>query len=424
MNPSISGFHKKPTGHRCLFALALLLDPIPAGLHAQSLASLTEQESLERTLQQPAVQDWIKGTLGQAQSDVIEQSQWKNPTFEYSLDAPSDRGQNATEQSYIISQPVDLSGRRGLRRAAAEHRLQAMEADTRAKLAQLAADMRHRFFAILYRQRRTEAHDRWTSELAEQESLIRKREAAGDVSGYDLRRLMRETASAEAQRQAEQAGLERSWEQLLSLWEAKAVPEVRNVSGILLPEPPRPLEELLQALPQNPELERLAREKSAAELKAHAAARWAFPEFDLGIGAKTFDSTDYSDTGLLLNFAVPIPLWNRNSAERMRYHAEAQMNEGQYRLAQQKTSGDIRALWKQVNGLVHAALTLEQRAKSVSEELVRIAATAYQGGEIGVIELLDAHRERLRYELEALDLAFQAREADIELDRLTAGIEL
>ena len=50
-------------------------------------------------------------------------------------------------------------------------------------------------------------------------------------------------------------------------------------------------------------------------------------------------------------------------------------------------------------------------------ELVAIATAAYEEGEYGILELLDAHRVTLGAELRWLDLAAAGRRAAIELDR-------
>ncbi len=51
---------------------------------------------------------------------------------------------------------------------------------------------------------------------------------------------------------------------------------------------------------------------------------------------------------------------------------------------------------------------------------MRIATLAYDEGEIGILELLDAHRTLLGAELRTLDLHVEARLAAIALDYSTA----
>jgi cobalt-zinc-cadmium efflux system outer membrane protein len=284
------------------------------------------------------------------------------------------------------------------------------------------AETRLRFFDVLYQQQRLQAIHAWTQRLAELERIIRERTSAGDVSGYDLKRLQREYASAITQQQAEQASLQRSWAQLNALWENHdTVDSEASVSGELLPMSPATLDQFLAELDQTPAMQSLAQEKAALDLNAEAAERWKVPKFNLGVGAKTFDATNYSDTALLVNFNAPLPLWSQNNAERMRYHAQAQKADSEYRLAHQKTYGEIRGSWQELTGLLQAVQTFEQQGQAVSDELINIANISYQAGEIGVFELLDAYRERRTYDLDRLDLMHKARNASIELDRLTAA---
>jgi cobalt-zinc-cadmium efflux system outer membrane protein len=51
-------------------------------------------------------------------------------------------------------------------------------------------------------------------------------------------------------------------------------------------------------------------------------------------------------------------------------------------------------------------------------QLEQIARAAYQEGEIGILELLDAYRVSLQSRLRSLDLASAARQAEIELERV------
>lgn len=51
-------------------------------------------------------------------------------------------------------------------------------------------------------------------------------------------------------------------------------------------------------------------------------------------------------------------------------------------------------------------------------ELVRIATVAYQEGEIGILQLLDAYRSQRQAQLRMLDIQAAVKEAQIELERV------
>ena len=67
----------------------------------------------------------------------------------------------------------------------------------------------------------------------------------------------------------------------------------------------------------------------------------------------------------------------------------------------------------------YGALTGRYRDESVERaaELVSIATAAYEEGDYGILELLDAHRVKLGAELRFLELSAAARQAVIDLDQ-------
>ena len=65
-----------------------------------------------------------------------------------------------------------------------------------------------------------------------------------------------------------------------------------------------------------------------------------------------------------------------------------------------------------------AARQYERDVERRAGELRRIAGLAYDEGESGILELLDAYRTSLRMEQLALEARFEAKRTAIELDRV------
>ena len=61
---------------------------------------------------------------------------------------------------------------------------------------------------------------------------------------------------------------------------------------------------------------------------------------------------------------------------------------------------------------------LQRRAVAETEDLVRIARAAYEGGEVGILELLDAYRTQREVTLRMQELTAAARQSALELERL------
>jgi cobalt-zinc-cadmium efflux system outer membrane protein len=192
------------------------------------------------------------------------------------------------------------------------------------------------------------------------------------------------------------------------------------VEGTLLPPvPPAPLESQLAALTARPDLRGLEQRVAAAELEQKAAIRWWFPEIALGAGIKQIAQGPFDDLVPLVSTAIALPVLDRQQPERSRADAQAQLARSQRNLLLARAAGDVRGLWQQANRLSNAARRFREKTVQLSPELIRIAEAAYRGGETGILELLDAHRSRLEADLQTLDLELSARQAGIELDRLT-----
>jgi cobalt-zinc-cadmium efflux system outer membrane protein len=124
-----------------------------------------------------------------------------------------------------------------------------------------------------------------------------------------------------------------------------------------------------------------------------------------------------------LGLLDPLPVFDRQQAGQQRAAAEALQARAEYRLAKRRAEGELRGLHRQVEGLRATAIDYRSRAVAASPELLRIAETAYQGGESSLLELLDAYRGTLETETTALDLEKRARDARIEYDLLTGSVD-
>ncbi|MDP2793223.1 MAG: TolC family protein [Sulfurisoma sp.] len=406
MRPRIPFYCFHRLGALCC-ALALLAPPALAG------PPLTEGEALRIGLSRTELNDWLRAGVAEAEADAVEAGLWPNPT----LDLGRDRTSNAREDRWQIAQTLDISGRRGLRRDAAERRVAAAERDGKTRRAAVAADIRRLFHQALLRQEGLAAIQAWAQRFANAETTFAKLKKSGEVSGYDLRRLSRERQTAEVKAAEVGAELARNRERLAALIGRP----VETLSGRLAPEAPAPIQGLLVRLAERPDLAALLRRAEAAELERQAAARGAIPDITLGLGRKNVTDNGLSDSGNLVSVSIALPLFDRQQAADSRGAARALGLKSEAALSQARAEGDVRGLHRQTALLTTAAASFRERAVTPSADLVRIAEAAYRAGESTLLELLDAYRGALDAELTALDLEWKARETRIELDQLTGS---
>lgn len=388
----------------------LLLCALPFAASAQPL---TEAETLRLGLARPEFAELQRAHVEEAEADVLAAGTWPNPTLEFARDKLG----GEREQSWQLAQPFDLSGRRGLRADAARHRVRASEADNLGRRDERAATLRRAFHDTLRLQEAQGAVAAWARRFAVLDGVVAKLARAGEVAGYDRRRLAREQRSAEAKLAETRAELERSRARLTGLI-GKAVGD--DLAGPLLPDAPPPLPELQGKLAARPEFAALAARAEAAQAD-NAAARRNLPEITLGVGGKRIEDGPLRENGNLVMLSFSLPLFDRQQAGDRRSAAQMLAARAELGLARQQAEGELLGLHRQATQLAAAAARYRSEAVAPSAELLRIAESAYKAGESGVLELLDAYKGALEAELTALDLEAKARTARIELDQLTGN---
>ena len=413
--------HKKPRVHRCsrwiAFALAL---SIAGPVHAVPMMVIDEPTAVRRALARAAVTDIIEGDVEAARASAVELRTWQNPELAYTREQTY--GSSGTGEDYLwLAQTFDIGGRRSLRGRAAMLRSEGAAARGEALKVWLAAEVRQRYHEVVFRRLRAEALAQWSQRLGGALTAIAAREKAGDVARYDRRRLERELALARAREEVEATALVKAWARLAALAELDAAAP-QPVPGNLLPAArPEPADQYLARAATRPDIRALERAEAATELDQKAATRARVPELTLGAGWKGVQYTGLRSDGFVVNASVTLPVVDRGQGPRHRAEAEGQALRGRATLARQELAGEILGLRAEADRLHVLAEQFTRERRRDAEELMKIADAAYRGGELGILELLDAFRGAVDDELQGLELALMARRARIELERTAGG---
>lgn len=348
--------------------------------------------------------------LDRARSDVERERRWPNPTLDYTRESAGD-----TEQFLTLTQSFDFSGRRAMRRRAAELRVGATQQDVAGRQLDLARIVRSEFSRAANQQELVRALTEWSNKIGAAAETAARLQAGGEVSGYDRRRLEREHIGAEARLAAERGALVAAQRRLAGLL------GVENLDGVTLQRPAAPTipvdAELTARIEQRPDVLAIGKRIEAATLDAQAAQRWRVPLFDLTAGMKNTDA----ESGAILGAGVSLPIFNRNQDELLRANAELAILNAEHSLLLARTRGAVSGLAAEARELRQAARLFREQALPTSERLTATAEAAYRAGEVGILELLDAYRTALDAEVEAAELERRAREAEIELTRALGG---
>lgn len=226
---------------------------------------------------------------------------------------------------------------------------------------------------------------------------------------------------ARAREEVEATALAKAWARLAALAELEAATP-QSLPGVLLPATrPEPADQYLARAATRPDIRALERAEAATELDHKAASRARVPELTLGAGWKGVQYANLRNDGFLINAGITLPVVDRGQGPRRRAQAEGQGLRGRAELARQELAGEIVGLRAEADRLHVLAEQFSRDRRRDSEELMRIADAAYRGGELGILELLDAYRGAVDDELQGLELALMARRARIELERAAGG---
>lgn len=421
--PRSSRAPKKPIPGRCFWPFFLFV-LVPAAAAGQGLppAVLGEDDVVRMALARPAVAAVIDGTIDVVRGEAVEAGLWSNPVLTYTREQVLDGGGAGAEDFVTLSQAFDLGGRRALMRRAGRERVRAAALDGAWTQAGVAAEARTLFYEVLLADGRVGAAKAWLARVAEVAAVVGRRFAAGDVSAYDHRRLLREQASAEARYREESAALEVVRSRLAGLL-GISVPSDLAVAGTLLPDGPLPeFDVITRRVAERPDVKALAAEASAALLERRAASRGWVPDLTLVGGMKTTRVADDRGWGFVAGVSLPLPLASRGQGEAAQASGRAQVAVGRRDLLLSAAMAEALGLRSQAVGFTEAARVFRRDAVESSEDLARTAEAAYRAGEVGILELLDAWRSVLDASLQALDLEASARRARIELDRMVGEV--
>jgi cobalt-zinc-cadmium efflux system outer membrane protein len=413
LQPNPSRPPKRPIVHRFLIVCVLLLAAHAARAQTPAAQGLTEREVVERVLLRPAFRQLTRALVDAQQGKARAAGAYPNPQLIYTREQTYNA--SGTGEDYLsVAQAIDLGGRRRLERKSGALRAQAAAEEAKLTLLGAAADARARFYECVYRAARARALEEWLAQITRALEVVKKREARGDAAQYDKLRLEREHAVAAARMGVEQAYYETARAKLAGLLELD--PEQLVPSGTLLPESLTERHDVSSS----PGLRALDVRSQAATVSAHAAGRGAIPDLRLEAGYKGVGMNSGGRTsGFLLGASLALPLWDRGTGLRAAARAEARQHDAEKLLLRVELSSEVDALHSQTEHIRAVAVRFREDSSRASSALVRTATAGYEGGELGLFELLDAYRGAAEDQLTALDMELSARQAAIELDRLT-----
>ncbi|KAF0153848.1 MAG: outer membrane efflux protein, partial [Elusimicrobia bacterium] len=322
----------------------------------------------------------------------------------------------AGENSFLLEWTPDISGGRGLLRAAAGASASAAESAARLAGLGLRAEVLRAFYALLLAQEVSREHRSAASRLKALAGITRA--APAGRNAYDRLRLEVEFAAAQAEAGDAFARVEETRCALSALLGSADCAELL-AQGTLLPPvmgpAPSPAAEPAGPRP-HPALEMLSAEADVRDAERRFALSRNIPGLSLRGGLKTSDGDSAGQAGVALS--LPLSGSGRRAAEAAagrRDETLARLEEARLGLSAAGAAARLRLEKRMAAAAARGSEVLPQ-----AERLEREAALGYTEGRLGVPELVDAFRTALRVRVALLEAAYEARLAYIGL-KLAGG---
>ena len=350
-----------------------------------------------------------------ARADLTTARLLPNPTVEYQGGALVD-GTNlngAAQHEATLAAPLPITGVRGARVDAAERGVEAAEQRVRARYAELALAARKLFIDLLAAEERERILEAGHRDVEHLRDIVSGRARAGMARQYDDLRVATEAELMEAKAgDARAEALDKSGElgKLLGLaaWRPRALGDLKPLgSRVDAVADPRVMEE------SQPSLAVAKSEEAAAAAAVEVARRERWPQPVLSFGA--VETRHASSTSLTGGLAVEIPLFDRGQGKVARSIADADAATAARRVAVAEAGAELGRATRLLADRRQALAAFDRDVVDRLPTLRRMAEDAYQTGQGGIVELLDATQARTDAELAGVALTASVAQAEVDV---------
>jgi outer membrane protein, heavy metal efflux system len=376
---------------------------------AAQAQELSDSQLVEMILRDGAQARAIRAGVDVTRGEQSARTAFPNPVVGYSRE-----GAGFTE-FLQIEQPLPVFGTRDELARAGTAAAAAAEAERDARLWQLRADAQLLVARLLAEQEKLDVAQATMREIERIIGVLRIREQEGEGSRFDRLRAEHELA------EARQISLDAA----ASVAEARAAiasvlaegSRFTRVTGALYVDRTVPSLDTLQtrAATARADLRALLSASDRFRLEASAARKTRQPLPIVVAGVKRVEGGSGRETGGVFGVHVNVPLFDTGSREASRWVAEQARVDAERVFVVQSARAQVAAA-SEVIELRQDAVRAGVGA-SPADDLARIAEVAYTEGEVGILELLDAHRTAARARIRTVEMRLAARAAQIALER-------
>ena len=262
-------------------------------------------------------------------------------------------------------------------------------------------------------------------------NTIKQRAAAGAVSNADVARMQFEYGTLQLEQQQLESEFTTAKLRLAQYWLGetdfntvqKLLPTRRSANGNVKTELSLPnLADLHNSIDMAPEIQLISQQVLAEQATMQLASANSIADLTLGTGVR-FDNASNS-ASLLFEAAMPLQLRNSQQGNIKAARAQIDFLSEQQQLIRQSLKQQISQTYTQAQNRQRRLLQLQSKLLPLAKTLISQSLDSYRLGQISVLQLLDAQKERFNTEQAIIDTQIALLNSHLLLQRLIGNTSL
>lgn len=390
--------------------------------HRTSNGGLTLRQALLQAVKGNPRLDIADRNIGMSEGRRQQAGAMPNPTIGFEIDnfAPGNsEAVGGAETTLMLSQLIELGGKRDARVSAALGDADAMRWEKEAARLELLSETTLAFVEAVSVQRRIQILDRQAATLERLVPLMQRRVEAGASSPSEATRTQTAVGMTRLERERTRLAFAVARRELAGLM-GRDLPDFTSVSGDLgRLVRPAPLEALIKAIDDNPQLMRWTAVRARRDGELLVARLKPIPDVTASVGWRYYSDTQQS--AVRLGVSMPFPVLDRNRGgiqEAQENSRKAHAERASNRLAL------ITVVAKAHDTVNNQLIQLELIRKTILPEARQTYATieaGYGQGRFTVLEILDAYQAVADAELKEHEALTSFHSAVATIEGLTAS---
>jgi len=374
---------------------------------------LTLQAALEMALSANTDLSAAQHELQAVEASVLQAGVLPNPSIELGVE---DQRRQTRESVLLLSQPIELGGKRSARVQAAERGRAVASAQLQVTRAEVRSAVITAFFDVLAAQERLRLAEDSVG-LAQRATLVAaRRVAAGKVSPVEETRARVAESNVRLELAQARSELASARRRLGAIWSNPA-PRFTQAEGQLdkLPVLPDP-SSLNERLTEAPALVRVRHELERRQALAEVERSRRIPDVTVSVGVKRVEEAGRNLA--LFGVSIPLPIFDSNRGNVLESLRRVDKARDELAAAEVRLDSELALARERLSVSRQEADSLQKEVVPGAESAYDAAVKGFEFGKFGFLDVLDAQRTLLQAKSSYLRALAEAHRAAADIDRI------